>query len=59
MCNRYAQTKSQDPMRQVSRDVLVEDEELIDAAGTSRPNPVSSPTMPRRSFAAVKDGIGL
>lgn len=33
MCNLYAQAKSQDTMRQVFRDVLEEDEELIDTAG--------------------------
>ena len=37
MCNFYAQTKSQDAMRQVFRDVLEEDEELIDAAGNLAP----------------------
>lgn len=37
MCNLYAQTKSQDAMRQVFRDVLEEDEELIDAAGNLAP----------------------
>lgn len=37
MCNLYAQTKSQDAMRQIFRDVLEEDEELIDAAGNLAP----------------------
>ena len=37
MCNLYAQTKSQDAMRQLFRDVLEEDEELIDAAGNLAP----------------------
>ena len=39
MCNLYAQTKSQDAMRQVFRDVLVEEEDLIDTAGNLAPAP--------------------
>ena len=37
ICNLYAQTKSQDAMRQVFRDVLEDREELIDAAGNLAP----------------------
>ncbi|WP_028030894.1 SOS response-associated peptidase [Gemmobacter nectariphilus] len=33
MCNLYAQTKSQDAMRQVFREVLEDDEDLIDTTG--------------------------
>ena len=39
MCNLYSQTKSQDAMRQVFRDVLVEEEDLIDTAGNLAPAP--------------------
>ena len=37
MCNLYAQTKSQDAMRQVFRDVLEDGEDLIDTAGILAP----------------------
>ncbi|WP_283180059.1 SOS response-associated peptidase family protein [Gemmobacter sp. 24YEA27] len=38
MCNLYSQTKSQEAMHQVFRDVLEEDEELIDTAGNLAPD---------------------
>ena len=37
MCNLYAQTKSQDAMRQVFRGVLEDGEDLIDTAGNLAP----------------------
>lgn len=37
MCNLYAQTKSQDAMRQVFRDVLDDGEDLMDTAGNLAP----------------------
>jgi putative SOS response-associated peptidase YedK len=52
MCNLYSQTKSQDAMRQVFRDALQEDEELIDTAGNLAPAPAifpdSAPPIIRR-----------
>ncbi len=46
MCNLYSQTKSQDAMRQVFRDALEEDEELIDTAGNLASSPAIFPDYP-------------
>ncbi len=46
MCNLYSQTKSQDAMRQVFRDVLEEDEELIDTTGNLASAPGIFPDYP-------------
>ena len=46
MCNLYSQTKSQDAMRQVFRDALQEDEELIDTAGNLAAAPAIFPDYP-------------
>ncbi len=46
MCNLYAQTKSQDAMRQVFRNVLEEDEDLIDTTGNLASAPGIFPDYP-------------
>lgn len=55
MCNLYSQTKSQDAMRQVFRDVLEEDEELIDTAGNLAPSTGIFPDYPA---PIIRSGAG-
>lgn len=55
MCNLYSQTKSQDAMRQVFRDVLEEDEELIDTAGNLAP---STGIFPDHPAPIIRSGGG-
>ncbi|WP_283179377.1 SOS response-associated peptidase family protein [Gemmobacter sp. 24YEA27] len=55
MCNLYAQTKSQDAMRQVFRDALGQDEELIDTTGNLAP---ASGLFPDYPAPIIRHGNG-